>query len=144
MADLEPVIQANEIKTDMVKSLRRQGAMTFHIGYEIALDALTLSFVPDDEETAAYFIDDYVAYLYRTEDLQLAGLYIEDFEQIYLDDMDVLRGHWLDWHNSLDASRGKPTPPASIAETFRLVTEIIQSVHETRGAVAPNLIEAMT
>lgn len=137
MADLTPTVNKDDIKFDLLLENRRQGRTTTNMVYDDALDSLSLMLLPEDEETAVYFVTDYVGFLFYAESFQLAGLYIEDFESAYLESHKDLRDRWIAWRDAVETDETVVHHSAGTIQFFELAIAIIESTRKTIKQFAP-------
>lgn len=83
MADLEPLVNATDLKTDRFFALTsKDGVVQAH--YDETVDALMLMFVPIEIETFVHYVDDAIGLLCTIDTLQVVGFRIESFKKSFL------------------------------------------------------------
>lgn len=93
MAEIEPLIKTDELKTSIWKTqVEKKYYPTFR--YDERVDVLILLFVPPGQPTIAHYIDDHVALLYLQDEKEVVGLRVEAFERSFLPKYSNLQNIW--------------------------------------------------
>lgn len=81
MDTIRPLIRSDQLKTRyLAKSKKPQ----ITVKYDKNFDALLILFASDEEEFVAHYVDDRIALLYRSDNMEIIGLQIEDFQLDFL------------------------------------------------------------
>jgi hypothetical protein len=134
MATIEPLIDISEIKTTLLTDPNRKGKVTLTMHYDDVVDALTLLFVPNNQETVVFYMDDYLGVLYLAENLELVGLYIEDVKFGFLQQDEQLESLWNRWEASLESADSLTSVSLPFLELLR---GLMATVHNRLTTVAP-------
>ncbi len=137
MAAFEPLIDPKDIRTTLLAELGRQTHYLTSMSYDEYVDALTLLFVPNDQEWVVHFIDEHVGFAYLADSLELVGLYIEGVQHGFLQEYEELQHVWNEWSQALRENRATPSLAA------RLVTEITEAIGRRTKGRAPDLAAAL-
>ncbi len=76
-------MDAKELKTEYWKAAQEDNDLI--IQYDDVIDTLFIYYTPEeDDRIITYFVDEYVAFLYRRSDKEIIGMRIEYFEKLFL------------------------------------------------------------
>src|SRR5258707_1936385 len=81
---LERLVKTSDLKTGFLAAAAKSKHRSIHIDYDKRFDALMLLLVPPETETIVHYVDDHVALLYRSENLEIVGIQVEEFERGFL------------------------------------------------------------
>lgn len=135
MADFQSIIALDDLKTTLLDDPDHRSTLQMRLSYDELADALTLQFVPNDQETVVLTVDDYVGLLYLPDSLELVGVYIEDVQYGFLDEHPQLRDVWAQWESSLTAQR-----PVGKTLFLELAGAVLRAIQKDYRDIAPNLV----
>jgi len=143
MAYLPPLVQLSELKTTLIRNLVAHHQEQMSLFYDDSFDTLIVRFVPRDQHTVVYNVDDNVAFLVLAESLEIVGFQIEDFERQFLPNHDAALRLWqlretgepLESVNDLIITASRLTP--------RVVCEVARAAQEGLDKPASELLEAL-
>lgn len=94
MADLKPLIQTDQLKTNLLSRFAKNGHNQIFVNYDDDFDALMILIVSPDTETVVHYLDDQVALLYEYETREIVGLQVEAFEKIFVPAHSAVERAW--------------------------------------------------
>src|SRR5438105_4773022 len=78
MADLSPLIPLSDLKTHRIEA---HSGPVYSVRYQPGFDALFIFIVPPERATIVHYLDNYAAFIYEDETLEIVGIQIEAFER---------------------------------------------------------------
>jgi len=92
MEKIKRLVESSDLKTNYLAALRNKQSLNFH--YDDLSDTLMFLFTSPEEETIVHYLDRNVAILYRSNDKEIVGLQIEDFESEFIPTYSDLKEVW--------------------------------------------------
>ena len=93
MASIQQIIPTNALKTNLLSEMTKHRKYPLFFRYDKELDVLMILVVPPTIETTVHYLDDHVAIL-NTNELEIVGLQIEDFEIEFVPMYNSLQKVW--------------------------------------------------
>lgn len=97
MAEIEALVQTNELKTNRLKNATPKGARkhiyAFH--YDDQADAAMIMLVQPQQSVVVHYLDDHVGFLYEEDSLEIVGLRIDGFVKVFLPAHESVKRAWL-------------------------------------------------
>jgi hypothetical protein len=143
MADLPQLVTIQQLKSTLIRKLMAQQTTQTSLFYDDSFDALIVRYVPRDQRTVVFHVDDHVAFLVLPDSLEIVGFQIEDFERGFLPSHNAVMRLWQ--------LRETDQPIESVGDliitatrlTPRVVREVVRAAREGLDAPASELLEAM-
>ena len=92
MDKIKPLVESSQLKTNYLSKISKQDSLIFN--YEKDADILMMLFISPDIETTVHYLDRNVAILYESDNKEIVGLQIEDFQSEFLPLYSDLQKAW--------------------------------------------------
>jgi hypothetical protein len=102
----EKIVSWDDFKLNTITEILRgkEGVIhvNFNLHYDDLLDSMMTLWVPLELEHALFPIDDYVGLVYLVDTHEIVGLYVDDFQSMFLQPRPKLKNLWMQNHRSLE------------------------------------------
>jgi hypothetical protein len=92
--ELKPLVKTSELKTNYIEKLAKQGSHPLYLNYNKVLDTLVLLFISPENKTLVHYVDECVALVITPDTLDIVGVQIEDFKQVFLPKYNSVQKAW--------------------------------------------------
>lgn len=94
MAPIKRLKRTNDLKVTRLIELAEGKKQQIYMRYDDESDALLLLFVSPEIPTIVHYIDNHVALLYTSENNEVVGIQVDDFETSFIDEYVNVKKVW--------------------------------------------------
>jgi hypothetical protein len=136
------LVPINQLKTTLLAKFAHEGNSPIVIDYDDDFDALSLRIVPMNIETVVHYVDDHVALLYKSDNYEIVGLHIEDFEHSFLPAHESVRREWKLSESGIELKDVGELIFIVERKKRDVAREVVNATKDILGEPAPELIAA--
>lgn len=142
MDTIQQLISTSELKTSYLETLINKRPPLF-LHYDKESDILLLLLVSPEIETIVHYIDRHVAVLYTTDELEIVGLQIEDFESEFVPMYGSLKKAWSIRNTEIKTGNVWDFSLAVQEKKIKVAVEVTKAVQPIIGLPALEIEKAL-